>query len=70
MAIPNKDEIKRKFRQAKGTVKEKVGRATKDPQMIEEAQDDKSAGSAQETFGRARRKVGDAVRDLGDAIRK
>ena len=68
MSIPNKDELKGKFRRAKGSVKEKVGRATKDPRMIRESQDDKSAGRAQETFGRLRRKVGDAVKDVGEQI--
>ena len=38
MSIPNKDELKGKFRRAKGSVKEKVGRATKDPRMIRESQ--------------------------------
>ena len=70
MGIPNKDEVKGKFKQAKGTVKETVGRATNDPEMIQESQDDKAAGQTQETFGKARRKVGDAVKDLGEAIRK
>ncbi len=70
MSMPNKDEVRGKFRQAKGTVKEKVGRATNDPEMIQESKDDKAAGRTQETFGKARRKVGDAIKDVGDAIRK
>lgn len=70
MSIPNKDEMKGKLRQAKGTVKEKVGRATDDPKMLKESQDDKTAGRTQENFGKARRKVGDAIKDVGDAIRK
>ncbi|HSQ20132.1 MAG TPA: CsbD family protein, partial [Blastocatellia bacterium] len=61
---------KGKFRQAKGSVKEEVGRATDDPRMIEESQDDKAAGRTQEGFGKARRKVGDAIKDVGDKIRK
>ena len=70
MGIPNKDEVKGKLRRAKGTVKEKVGRATNDPDMVQESKDDKAAGRTQETFGKARRKVGDAIKDVGDAIRK
>ena len=70
MSIPNKDEVRGKFRRAKGAVKLTVGRATDDPRLIKESQDDKAAGKAQETFGKARRKVGDAVKDLGEAIRK
>lgn len=70
MGMPNRDEVKGKFKQAKGTVKETVGRATNDPELIQESQDDKAAGRTQETFGKARRKVGDAVKDLGEVIRK
>ncbi|HSE35752.1 MAG TPA: CsbD family protein [Blastocatellia bacterium] len=70
MAIPNKDEIKGKFRETKGDVKEKIGRATNDPELIEEGQSEETAGRTQETFGKARRKVGDAIKNVGDAIRK
>ena len=68
MSIPNKDEVEGKFKQAKGSVKEKVGRVTNDPDLIEESQDDKVTGEVQETFGTARRKVGDSVKDIGKAI--
>jgi uncharacterized protein YjbJ (UPF0337 family) len=68
MSIPNKDEIKGKFDQAKGEVKEKFGRATNDPELVQESQDDKASGRTQETFGKARRKVGDIVKDIGDSI--
>lgn len=68
MSIPNKDELKGKFKQAKGAVKEKVGRATDDPDLVEESQNDKAEGEIQEGFGTARRKVGDAVKDIGKAI--
>ena len=70
MSLPNKDEIRGKFRKAKGSVKEKVGRATNDPDLVQQSGDDKAAGRTQETFGKARRKVGDAIKDVGDAIRK
>ena len=70
MGLPNKDEVKGKFKEGKGTVKEKIGRTTKDPELIREGQKDQSAGRTQETFGKARRKVGDAIKDVGDAIRK
>ncbi|HSB11208.1 MAG TPA: CsbD family protein [Blastocatellia bacterium] len=70
MGIPNKDEVKGKVNRVKGEVKERIGRATNDPDLIQRSQDDKAAGRAQETFGKARRKVGDAVKDVGEAIRK
>jgi uncharacterized protein YjbJ (UPF0337 family) len=70
MSLPNKDEVRGKFRKAKGNIKEKVGRATDDPELIRESRDDKAAGRSQETFGKTRRKVGDTIKDVGDAIRK
>lgn len=70
MGLPNKDEVAGKFDQAKGAVKENVGRATNDPDMEAEGQADRAGGKAQEGFGTAKRKVGDAVKDAGDAIRK
>ena len=68
MSLPNKDEVKGKFKQAKGEVKEKIGRATKDPKLVRESQDDKTEGEVQEKVGTARRKVGDAVGEIGKAI--
>lgn len=70
MGLPNKDEVKGRINRVKGDVKEKVGRATNDPDLIQRSQDEQATGRAQETFGKARRKVGDAVKDIGDAIRK
>jgi len=70
MGLPNKDEVRGKFRKAKGNIKEKVGRATDDAELIRESQRDKAAGRSQETIGKARRKVGEAIEDVGEAIRK
>ena len=70
MGLPNKDEVKGKFKEGKGSVKEKIGQTTNDPELIGEGQRDQSAGRTQETVGKARRKVGDAIKDIGDAIRK
>ena len=68
MGIPNKDEIKGQFEQAKGSLKEKVGQATGDRDLEEEGSADRAGGDLREGFGTARRKVGDAVKDVGDAI--
>ena len=70
MGLPNKDEVKGKFDQAKGSVKETVGRATNDRDLETEGQADKAGGDIREGFGTARRKVGDAIEDIGEAIRK
>lgn len=70
MGLPNKDEVKGKFDQAKGSIKEKVGRATNDRDLETEGQADKAGGDIREGFGTARRKVGETIEDIGDAIRK
>ena len=70
MGLPNKDELKGKWEQAKGTVKEKIGHAMDDRELEEEGASERAQGEARESFGEAKRKVGDAVKDLGETIRK
>jgi uncharacterized protein YjbJ (UPF0337 family) len=70
MGIPNKDEIKGKFDQAKGAIKEKIGRATGDEEMEVEGSADRAGGNLQQGYGTARRKVGEAIKDVGDEIGK
>jgi uncharacterized protein YjbJ (UPF0337 family) len=70
MGLPNKDEVKGKFDQAKGTAKETVGRAIDDDELETEGQADRAGGNIREGFGTARRKVGEAIEDVGDAIGK
>ncbi len=70
MGLPNKDELEGKFDQAKGGVKETVGRATNDRDLEAEGQADRAGGNIREGFGTAKRKVGEAVEDIGDAIKK
>ncbi|HEX3176585.1 MAG TPA: CsbD family protein [Methylomirabilota bacterium] len=65
----NKDELEGKVERAKGYVKEKVGKATDDPDLEAEGAGQRDAGAVQENVGKARRKVGDAVKKLGDAIK-
>ena len=70
MGLPNSDEIKGKFDQAKGAVKDKVGEATGDRELEAEGEADRAGGNIQEGFGTAKRKVGEAIEDLGDKISK
>ena len=70
MGLPNNDEVEGKFDQAKGSVKETVGRVVNDRELENEGRSDKAGGKVQEGFGTARRKVGEAVEDIGDAIGK
>lgn len=70
MGLPNRDELEGKFDQAKGAVKENVGKALNDRDLEAEGDADRAGGNIQEGFGTARRKVGEAVEDIGDAIKK
>jgi uncharacterized protein YjbJ (UPF0337 family) len=70
MGLPNKDEVKGKFEQAKGTVKENVGRATNQPDVEREGAAERAEGHAREGFGTARRKVGEAIEDVGRKVGK
>ncbi len=70
MGLPNRDEIKGNFDQAKGKVKETVGRAVDDRELESEGQADQTGGKVREGFGTARRKVGEAIEDLGESVRK
>lgn len=70
MGLPNRDEMEGKFDQAKGSVKEHVGRATGDREMESEGHADQLKGDVQEGFGGAKRKVGDMLEDAGNAIKR
>jgi uncharacterized protein YjbJ (UPF0337 family) len=70
MGLPNKDEVKGKFDQAKGSAKETVGRAVNDRDLEQEGQADQAGGDLREGFGTARRKVGEAIEDIGESVRK
>ncbi len=68
MGVPNKSEMKGKFKQAKGAIKEKVGRATGDAEMEDEGAAERVGGRVQEGAGKARRKVGEAIKKAGKAV--
>ena len=70
MGLPNRDEMEGKLDQAKGAVKENVGKALNDRDLETEGAADRVSGNVQEGFGTARRKVGEAVEDIGDAIKE
>ncbi len=70
MGLPNKDEIKGKFDQVKGNVKEKAGQAFDDPELENEGTADRAGGELREGYGTAKRKVGETIEDIGKAIGK
>lgn len=68
MAIVNKDEVKGKWEQAKGTIKDKVGEATGDRELEAEGEAQHAGGEAQEGWGKAKRKVSNAIEEVADAV--
>lgn len=66
--MPNKDEIEGKFKQVKGTVKDKVGEWTKNPDLEAEGEAEHAEGEVQEGYGKVRRKAGEAIEEVGKAI--
>ena len=68
MAIPNKDEVKGKWEQIKGTVKDKAGELTNDPDLEAEGEIQNAEGSTQENWGKFKRGVGETVDAIGDSI--
>lgn len=70
MGLPNKDEMKGKYEQAKGSVKRTAGNLLDDDQMRAEGQMEKEKGETRESYGTIKRKVGETVESIGDAIKK
>ena len=70
MGLPNRDEVKGKFDQAKGLVKGKIGRSLGDRKMKDEGDAERAGGQIREGFGKSKRKVGEAVVKIGKAIGK
>ncbi len=68
MGLPNSDEVGGKFDQAKGEVKETVGRAIDDRDLEAEGHADQVGGDIREGFGKVKRKVGEAIEDVGEKI--
>lgn len=70
MSAPNKDEVKGKWEQTKGWVKDKAGEATGDKRLETEGETQRAAGKTQEAWGKVKQGVGDAVEGVADAIKK
>ena len=68
MGIPNRDEMEGKFDRAKGTVKDKMGKAMGNRRLEDEGKSERASGRMQEGYGKARRKVGEALKDRGNEI--
>jgi uncharacterized protein YjbJ (UPF0337 family) len=70
MSVPNRDELEGKYDQAKGSVKEGLGRVTGDRELESEGAADQVKGDVKEGFGGAKRKIGETLEDIGDSIKR
>ena len=70
MALVNKDEVKGKWEQAKGTIKDKVGEATGDSDLEVEGEAQHAGGEVQESWGKVKRKVSNAIEEVADAVNR
>ena len=61
-------ELKGKAKQAKGTVKEGLGKSLGNREMRERGKREKYEGRIQERMSKAKRVFGEAVEDLGDEV--
>ena len=68
MAIINNDEIKGKFQQGKGKMKDKFGEITGNRRLEAEGEADHAEGETRESWGKFKRGVSNAVDSVGDAI--
>jgi uncharacterized protein YjbJ (UPF0337 family) len=57
----NKDQVKGRVEQAKGSVKESTGKAVGNPNLQDRGTVEKATGKAQATYGDAKEKVKSAV---------
>ena len=58
----NKDQVKGRMEQAKGTVKETTGKTVGNKKLESEGQADKAVGKTQATYGDIKEDVKDAVK--------
>lgn len=58
----HKDEVKGAAKQARGHVKDAVGKATGDEKLRADGAADKAEGAVQQEFGKAKEKVRDALK--------
>ncbi len=66
MKTSTKDQIKGSFHEAKGTIKEEIGKITSDPDLKAEGKSEKKAGKVQQRIGHAKEAVANLKEQLSD----
>jgi len=68
--LPNDTEVRGKIDEAAGTVKENVGRATRNPDLEAKGAGQRASGNLEASVGKAKRKISEGLDSLGDKINK
>jgi uncharacterized protein YjbJ (UPF0337 family) len=68
MSILNKDEVKGKYEQAKGYVKDKAGELTGNDRLEADGEAQRVSGRGREQWGKIKRGISDAVDAVGETI--
>ena len=66
----DKDRIRGSAEQAKGKVKQGIGKATGDERMHDEGVADEASGDVREGVGKVKRNVGEAIEEVGERIKR
>lgn len=64
----NKDEVKGKGKQITGTIKDKVGEVTNNPNLEAEGEAERLEGKVQQNVGKVRRKVSKVIAKAGNMV--
>ena len=70
MGMPNKDEVKGKYKAAMGAVREKLGQVIDNKKMERQGTAERNSGNVRQQVGKIKRKVGEAIGDIGKFVRK
>ena len=70
MGMPNKEEVKGKYKAATGAVREKVGHVIDNKEMERQGAAEHNAGDVRRQVGKIKRKIGEAIGDIGKFVRK
>ena len=66
----DKDELKGKAKQVKGSITETAGEALGKPELEAEGKIDRATGKVQEGFGAAKRKAREAIDEATEEVEK
>jgi uncharacterized protein YjbJ (UPF0337 family) len=70
MGMPNREEVKGKYHEAVGAIKETVGHVIDRKELERKGAAERDAGDVRQQVGKIKRKVGEAIEDIGEFVRR